>query len=64
MHSERRSYLWRNYFNKFIEKTELANFIVKPFATAFHTRLQNLYEKYNVKIQQHRALKGMPLQNI
>ncbi len=45
----RKSYLWRNYFDEFIEKTELAHFTVKPFPAVFHTRLQNLEKEYNAK---------------
>lgn len=38
----RTSYLGRNHFDELIEEAELAHFAVKPLATVFHTRFQNL----------------------
>lgn len=52
----RKSYLWRNYFDEFIEKTELAHFIVKPFPTVFHTCLQNLGEQHNAKCENSNSM--------
>lgn len=37
-----KSYLGRNNFDEFIEKTEFAHFTVKPFPAVFHTSLQDL----------------------
>lgn len=39
------TYLGGNHFDELIEKAELAHFAVKPLATVFHTRFQNLEGK-------------------
>lgn len=41
----RTSYLGRNHFDELIEEAELPHFAVKPLATVFHTRFQNLEGK-------------------
>lgn len=53
--SHETSYLWGNYFDEFIEKTELPHFTMKPFTTTFHTCFQNL-QKEIPKIKQNLKL--------